>query len=55
VVIGAKGGENVVHKDITQRGRSTKVEKMLFTKIELKAGEAQRGRKMLFTKIDSKG
>jgi hypothetical protein len=27
---------------------------MLFTKIELKGGEAQRGRKMLFTKIDSK-
>jgi hypothetical protein len=32
-----------------------KGEKMLFTKIELKGGEAQRGRKILFTKIDSKG
>jgi hypothetical protein len=32
-----------------------KGEKILFTKIELKGGEAQRGRKMLFTKIDSKG
>jgi hypothetical protein len=31
-----------------------KGEKMLFTKIELKGGEAQRGRKMLFTKINSK-
>jgi hypothetical protein len=27
VVIGAKGGENVVHKDRTQRRRSTKGEK----------------------------
>jgi hypothetical protein len=33
VVIGAKGGEIV---------------KLLFTKIELKGGEAQRGRKILF-------
>ncbi len=30
--IGAKGGENVVHKDRTQRRTSTK--KMLFTKID---------------------
>jgi hypothetical protein len=42
VVIGAKGGENIFHKDRT------------LTKIELKGGEAQRGRKMLFTKIYSK-
>jgi hypothetical protein len=28
-----------------------KGEKFLFTKIELKGGEAHRGRKMLFTKI----
>jgi hypothetical protein len=41
--IGAKGGENVVHKDRIQRGRSPKGEKMLFTKIELKGGEEQRG------------
>jgi hypothetical protein len=35
VVIGAKGGENVVHKDReAQRGR-----KMLFTKIDPKMGE----------------
>jgi hypothetical protein len=39
VVIGAKGGENIVHKDRTQRGRSTKGEKMLFTKIDPKRGE----------------
>ena len=32
-----------------------KREKMLFTKIELKGGEAQRGRKMLFTKLNPKG
>jgi hypothetical protein len=32
-----------------------KGEKMLFTKIELKEGEAQRGRKMLFTKLNPKG
>jgi hypothetical protein len=38
VVIGAKGGENVVHKDRTQRGRSTKGEKMI-------KEEAQKGRK----------
>jgi hypothetical protein len=39
VVIGAKGGENVVHKDRTQRGRSTK--------IELKGGEVQRGKNVV--------
>jgi len=33
VVIGAKGGENIFHKDRT------------LTKIELKGGEAQRGEK----------
>jgi hypothetical protein len=32
-----------------------KGEKLLFTKIEFKGGEAQRERKILFTKIDSKG
>jgi hypothetical protein len=31
-----------------------KGEKILFTKIKLKGGEAQRGRKILFTKIYSK-
>jgi hypothetical protein len=34
VVIGAKGGENVVHKDRTRRGR-----KMLFTKKDSKRGD----------------
>jgi hypothetical protein len=29
VVIGAKGGENVVYKDRTQRGRSTKREELI--------------------------
>jgi hypothetical protein len=44
VVIGAKGGENVVHKDRTQRGR-----KILFTKIDSKRGE--NGKRRGSTKI----
>jgi hypothetical protein len=43
VVIGAKGGENVVHKDRTHRERSTKGEKMLFTKIDSKEEENLKG------------
>jgi hypothetical protein len=54
VVIGAKGGENIVHKDRTQRGRSTKGEKMLFTKIDSKRGEIDKRRgstKILSTQV----
>jgi hypothetical protein len=45
VVIGAKGGENVIHKDRTQRRRSTKGEKNVVHKDNFE--HTSRGSKLL--------
>jgi hypothetical protein len=54
VVIGAKGGENIVHKDRTQRGRSTKGEKNIVPGCENLKGRIDKRRgstKILSTQV----